>query len=570
MLFNIEINGQEFSARRGETIMNVLNRNGIRVPTLCYMAGMTPTGSCRMCLVEVDGLPALVPACSQPVEEWMKIRTHSARVIRARKTLLELLLAGHPDDCLYCSKSGSCELQKLTEELNVSERKYRQKRTAVQIDKACPSIERNPAKCILCGRCIRTCDTVAGVSAIDVTGRGSASMIGTTQNKGLNAAGCVKCGLCIMVCPTGALAERSSLQKVLEALNNQDLCTVIQFSPTVPGSIAEEFGLKPGKDALNILRSALRMAGFKYILDTSFGADITIMEEAAAILDRIKKKDRQTIFTSTCPAWVHYVREFKPHLLPHLLPVKSPQQIMGTLVRQYILPPQSRTPESVFSVSVMPCTAKKAEAEEDRIPGTNMQPVDAVLTIRELVKMIRLLGIDLAGLEPDPTDTIHGIRSSAGKLYGVSGGGLEGILRTLYQMTTNQDLHPAKINELRGLKEVKEYRLKIGKEFVNTVAVSGLGRAIKLVEEIESGKARYDIVEVMACPFGCINGGGQPFHADEKTLKSRMKVLYDVDEEEMIKVPYKNPNVGVVYEKLFGNPGSSRAKEILHSDRKTT
>ena len=549
--------------------MNVLNRVGIKVPTLCNLANMTPTGSCRMCMVEVDGLPGLVPACSQPVEEWMKIKTHSSRVIKARKTLLELLLASHPDDCMYCDKSGHCELQGLTAQLNVRERKYQQKRKPVQIDKVCPSIERDPAKCILCGRCMRVCNSVAGISSIEITGRGSGSMIGTSYNKGLDFNGCVKCGQCILVCPTGALSERSSVQKVVDALNNPDLCCVIQFSPTVPGSIAEEFGLKPGKDAMNILRAALRMAGFKYSLDTSFGSDITIMEEAAAIIDRLKKKDGKPVFTSTCPSWVHYINHFKPAFAQSLLPVKSPQQVMGALIRNYVIPPHSRAPETVFSVSVMPCTSKKAEAENEIRPGEKYRNVDAVLTTRELIRMIRLLGIDLASLEAEPTDTIHGIRSSAGKLYGASGGGLEGVLRTMYQMMVNQELHPAKINELRGLKEIKEYRLRIGKEYINVVAVSGLNRAIRLLEDIETGKARYDIVEVMACPYGCINGGGQPFNADEKTLKARLKSLYDVDEEEMIKVPHKNPNVNLVYEKLLGSPGSARAKEIMHVNGKT-
>jgi iron-only hydrogenase group A len=567
MLFNIEINSQEYSARRGETILTVLNRNGIRVPTLCNMAGMTPTGSCRMCMVEVEGLPGLVPACSQPVEEWMRIRTHSTRVIRARKTLLELLLASHPDDCLYCSRNGQCELQTLTEELDIRDRKYLQKRKPVQIDKSCPSVERDPSKCILCGRCIRTCDSVIGVAAIDVTGRGSTSMIGTAQNKGLNATGCVKCGQCVMVCPTGALSERSSIQKVLDALNNPDLCTVVQFSPTTPGSVAEVFGLKPGKDTHNILRAALRMAGFKYIFDTSFAADLAIMEEAAAISERIRKKEHLPVFTASCPSWVHYLRTVRPDLLPNLLPVRSPQQIMGTLIRNYIIPPHSRAPETIFSVSVMPCTAKKAEAEFEGVIGGKYRNVDVVLTIRELVKLIRLLGIELTGLEADPVDTIHGIRSSSGKLFGVAGGPLEGMLRTLYQMSSSQELNPSKVNDLRGLKEVKEYRLKSGKDYINTVAVSGLGRAIRLLEEIESGKARYDIIEVMACPFGCINGGGQPFHADEKALKARMKAIYDVDEEEMIKVAHKNPNIGLLYEKLLGNPGSVRSKEIIHQQR---
>lgn len=566
MLFNIEINDQEVSARRGETILAVLNRHGIKVPTLCNMTGMTPTGSCRMCMVEVDGMQGLVPACSQPVEEWMKIKTHSARVIQARRTLLELLLANHPDDCLYCAKNGNCELQDLAEELNISGRKYHQKRRPVQIDKMCPSIERDPAKCILCGRCIRTCDTLIGVSAIDIIGRGGNSMIGTSYNKGLNYQGCVKCGQCIMVCPTGALSEHSSIEKVMEVLHNPDMMTVIQFSATTPGSIAEEFGLKPGKDSLNLLRAALRMAGFKYILDTSFGADISIMESAAEIVDRLKKKENLPVFTSSCPSWVHYIRESRPAYLKNLLPVRSPQQIMGTLIRDYIIPAHNRPPETIFSVAVMPCTAKKAEAEQEEMIHEKYRSVDAVLTFRELVRLIRMMGINLTDLEPDPTDTIHGIRSSAGQLIGVAGGELEGTLRTVYQMMTSQELQPAKINDLRGLKETKEVRIKVGKEFINGIAVSGLARAIKLLDEMEAGKTpRYDIIEVMACPFGCVNGGGQKFYPDEKAMKARVKAIYDVDEEEMIKVAHKNPNVGLVYEKLLGNPGSARARELIHT-----
>jgi iron-only hydrogenase group A len=564
MLFKMEINGQEVSARRGETILNVLNRHGIRVPTLCNMPQLTPTGSCRLCVVEVDGISPLVPACSHPAEEWMKVRTHSQRVLKARKTIVELLLASHPDDCLYCDRNGSCELQNLTEELNLRERKYRRHGRILQIDKACPSIERDPAKCILCGRCIRTCDSVIGVSTIDVIGRGSESLIGTSYNKGLNFSGCVKCGQCIMVCPTGALRERSSVQKVVEALNDPGKFPVIQFSPTTPASIAEDFGIKPGKDVLNMLRAALRMMGFRYALDTSFGADVAIMEESAEIAARLKSGDRLPILTASCPSWVHYLRENRPQYLSHLLTVKSPQQIMGALTRNFIVSSE-RLNGSLFSVAVMPCTAKKAEAEPDVDPGTGSNNVDAVLTTRELVKLIHLMGIDLAGLEPDPSDAMFGIRSSAGKLYGVAGGPLEAVLRTTQFMMTSQENGNGKINELRGLKEVKEARIRIGKQTYTAVAVSGMAKAIRLLDEIAAGRDNIDILEVMACPFGCINGGGQRIGTDEKSLKTRMKAIYDIDEEEMIKVAHKNPNVTLVYERLFGQPGSERARQLLHN-----
>jgi iron-only hydrogenase group A len=565
MLFNVEINNQEVSAKKGETILSLLNRNGISVPTLCNLAGMTPSGSCRMCIVEVEGMQDLVPACSHPVEEWMRIKTHSPRVMRARRTIVELLLASHPDDCLYCDRSGACELQDLAVELNIRERRFPRKRNIVQIDKACQAIERDPSKCILCGRCILTCNNVIGVHAIDVIGRGSNSRIGTSYNKGLNFNGCVKCGQCITVCPTGALTERSSLTKVLDALHNPELTVALQFSPTTPASITEDFGLKPGKDVLNLLRTALRMIGFDYILDTSFGADVAIMEEAAEIQHRLRDRKNLPVLTASCPSWVKYIHEFRPAFIPNLLSTKSPQQIMGTLIKNYFISNEAKAHEKIFSVSVMPCTSKKYEADKETNAKDNIKNVDAVLTTRELVKLIRLSGIDLASLEPEPTDTFHGIRSSAGKLFGVAGGPLEGTVRTLYNIMTSQELSPMKISDLRGLKEIKEARIKVGKQFLNVVAVSGLANAIKVLDEIESGRDNIDILEVMACPYGCINGGGQKIGTDDKSLKSRMKAIYDVDEEEMIKVAHKNPNVGLVYERVFGKPGSPQAMELLHN-----
>ena len=292
MQFNIEINNIPVSAKRGETIKNVLDRMGIRVPTLCYMNGFSPTGGCRMCVVEVDGIDGLVPSCSYPVAEWMKIKTHSPKVLKARRVLVELLLANHPDDCLYCERSGCCGLQDLAAEMNVGERKYHKSRQKIQIDKNCSSIVRDPAKCVLCGRCIRVCDEIIGVSAIEIIGRGTESRIGTSYNKGLNTETCVKCGQCIMVCPTGALTEKSNIQTVINALNNPALFTVVQFSPTVPASIAEFFNIKASKDLLNLLRSALKKIGFRQVFDTSMAADLNIMEEAAYFIERFQSGEK--------------------------------------------------------------------------------------------------------------------------------------------------------------------------------------------------------------------------------------------------------------------------------------
>jgi iron-only hydrogenase group A len=541
MLFNVEINGRKINARRDETILSLLNRSGIHVPTLCYMSGFTPTGACRMCVVEIEGMNDLVPACSHPVEEWMKIHTHSQRVIAARRTLVELLLANHPDDCLYCDKSGLCELQKLADELNVTERKFRCKKRSVLIDRNCPSIERNPGKCILCGRCIRVCDEIIGVSAIDFIGRGSKSSIGTIMNKGLNDQACVKCGQCIMVCPTDALKEKSSYQKVIDALNDRNLHCVVQFSPTVPFSVAEEFGLKSGKDVLNLLKTAIIGMGFKQVFDTSFGADVSIINVASEFISRWKSKEKLPMFTSCCPSWMKYIEEFCPDFIENPASSKSPQMIMGSLIKSDYGPRKSIPAKNIFSVSVMPCTAKKYEAEKNRTGESNLTGIDAVLTTRELIKLIRLFGINFNSLEQEPIETYYGIQSSAGRLFGTSGGALEGIIRTIYFNMTGQEFPGYKIIEIRGFKGRKEVKIKIGKNTFGFAAVSGLANAKTLLDEIRNGREDLQLIEVMACPNGCINGGGQRYGSDEKIMKTRMKNLYDADEEDMIRSAHKNP-----------------------------
>lgn len=567
MQFDIEINDQQVTAKRGETIKNVLDRIGIHVPTLCYMEGYTPTGGCRLCVVEVDGVNELVPSCSYLVTEWMKIKTHSPKVLKSRKILVELLLASHPDDCLYCERSGICGLQDLALEMNVRERKYLGKKEIQQIDKTCPAIVRNPAKCLLCGRCIRVCDEIIGVSAIDVIGRGSNSRIGTAYNKGLNVQTCVKCGQCIMVCPTGALTEKSGYQVVIDALHNPMLYPVVQFSPTVPAAIAEDFGLKASKDILNLLRAALKTMGFRQVYDLSMTADLTIMEEATEFLSRLNNKGTLPLITSCCPAWVRYVEKIKPELLPNISTTRSPQQMMGRLIKNYIASSSGQKSENVFVVSVTPCTAKKYEADADRMKDGASRYVDAVITIRELSRIIRLMGIDFGGLEPEPSDTAFGMRSSAGNLFGVSGGHLEGLIRTIQHMVTGLDTNSLKITELRGLKSKKEARVKLGKQIIRAVAVNGLANAMAMTDDVISGREDYQLIEVMACPFGCINGGGQKLNSEEKNLKSRMKFLYDVDDEEMIKVAHKNPIVSDLYDKFLTRPGTSDNNDLLHVSR---
>lgn len=547
MLFTVEINGRKITAKRDETILALLNRSGIHVPTLCYMSNFSPTGACRMCVVEMEGVPNLVPACSYQVEEWMKIHTHSQKVITARRTNIELLLANHPDDCLYCDKSGLCELQILADELNVTDRKFRCKKRSLLIDRNCPSIERNPGKCIYCGRCIRVCDEIIGVSAIDFIGRGRNCAIGSTLNKGLNDQTCVKCGQCIMVCPTDALKERSSYQKVVDALHNQDLHCVLQFAPTVPYSIAEEFGLKSGKDILNLVKTAIISMGFRHTFETSFGADLAIINSAAEFITRLKKNEKLPMFTSCCPSWIKYLNEFFPEYSANASSSGSPPIIMDSLIRNDYAPRRSIPAKNIFSVSVATCTSHKYEAEINKTDPGNGSGIDAVLTVRELIRLIRLFGINFSTIEQEPVEKYFAVQSSAGKLTGTTGGMLEGIIRTFYYSMSGQDYPGFKVMDLRGFKGRKEVKIRIGKNYYGFAAVSGLANAHILMEEIMNGRNDLHYIEVMACPNGCINGGGQRFGSDEKIMKARMKSLYDADEEDMIRTAHKNPLLSDLY-----------------------
>ncbi len=422
MELKIEVNNKTLEAKAGETILDVLSRNGIKVPTLCHMKNYFPSGACRMCVVEHENSNRLIPSCSYPVENGMKIKTHSSRVVEARKMIVELLLSNHPDDCLYCVRNGNCTLQDLAIEHRVTERRISGKKNEFPKDLSSPSITRDPAKCILCGRCIRVCEEVMGVSAIDYINRGSNVLIGTTFNKGLNTSSCVNCGQCIMVCPTGALTEKSHHNEILMALSDPEKMVVVQYAPAISVSLAEEFGMEPGKDINGIMNTALRKIGFDRVFDTTFSADLTIMEESAELIQRVKSNGVLPMITSCCPAWIKYAEEFASDFLPNISTCKSPQQMLGAIIKTYFAEKAGIKPENIYSVSIMPCTAKKFEGQRTGMTRQGLTDVDAVLTTREFAQMIRLYGIDMKKLEPESADSPHGIRSSAGKLFGGTGG----------------------------------------------------------------------------------------------------------------------------------------------------
>ncbi|HPT03857.1 MAG TPA: [FeFe] hydrogenase, group A [Bacteroidales bacterium] len=568
MIFNIEVNNKTIKAQKGDTILMALKSNGIKVPTLCHMEDFKATGSCRMCVVEVEGKPNLIPACSYPVEEWMRIWTHSPKVIHARKTIVELLLSNHPDDCLYCERNGNCELQKLAIELNVRERRFPGKKNKYKTDPSSASIIRDPAKCILCGRCARVCEKTIGVSAIDFIGKGSKSIIGPAFNKGLNISSCINCGQCILVCPTGALYEKAHFAEIQDALHNPDLHVVIQYSPTVPITLAEEFGIKPGKDINGILNAVLRKIGFEKVFDTAFAVDLTVMEESDELIDRLQHGGKLPMFTSCCPGWIKYAEQFRPDFIENLSTCKSPQQMMGAVINSYYSQTNNIPSEKIYSVSVMPCTAKKFEAQREQMTHKGITDVDAVLTTRELARLIRLNGIDINQCEPETTDLPFRNRSSAGKIAGVSGGIMESMIRTLNYKLSGKELLNYKIQEIRGVKGRKEITIKIGEQKLVMAVINGLGNVRHLLDEIAAGRNDIQFVEVMACPGGCINGGGQPLTKDTSILKIRAKAIYEIDETEALRVAHKNASVNELYANFLNVEKEDNNHELLHTSYK--
>lgn len=565
MSFLIEVNNKQIEARKGEYLLETLNRHGIKVPTLCHLKGRFPSGSCRMCVVENLKTGKLVTSCSTPVEEGMKVFTSSSRVIESRKVIVELLLSNHPDDCLYCVRNKNCELQDLSEELQVREKRIRGRKNKINKDTSSASIVRDPEKCILCGRCVRICEEVMGVSAIDFINRGSESVVGVAFNRGINNSSCINCGQCIMVCPTGALTEKNHFKEMLSALSHPEKTVVVQYAPSISVSLAEEFGMAPGTDINGIMNAALRKIGFKFVFDTTFAADLTIMEEAAELVHRVSTGGVLPMITSCCPGWVKFAEEFYPEMIPNLSSCKSPQQMMGAVIKSYWAEKANINPENIYSVSLMPCTAKKFEAQREEMTHKGITDVDAVLTTRELAQLIRMFGVDMHNIVPETTDSPLGFRSSAGKIFGASGGVMEAAIRTAYHLITGEELVRFKVEALRGMDGCKETTVQAGDLSINVAAVSGLANARKLLEGVKNGSKQIHFIEVMACPGGCINGGGQQIGADEQAVRARMTALYDIDDKETIKVSHKNPEIVTIYKEYFEKPLSHKSHELLHT-----
>ena len=563
-MIEMQVDGRTIEARDGETILAALKREGMYVPTLCYLEGLLPSGACRMCVVEQEGSGALLPSCSYPVAPGLRVLTRSPKVLNARKTIVELLLSNHPDDCLYCVRSRNCELHRLAETMGIRQRSLRGRKNHYDRDVA-GAVIRDMDKCILCGRCVRVCDEIQGVSCIDFVDRGCKSYIGTTFSQRLNVSTCVNCGQCIVNCPTGALTERSSVDEVIAALADPDKIVVVQHAPAVSVSLAEEFGVPAGQNVDGKMAAALRRIGFKKVFDTSFSADLTIMEEASELAQRITNGGVLPMFTSCSPGWIKFVEQFYPDMIPNLSTCKSPQQMMGAIIKSYFAEREKIDPAKIVSVSIMPCTAKKFERDRPEMGTQHIPDVDYVLTTRELGRLFKTFGIDLMSLEPQTADYPFGERSTAGKIFGASGGVMEAALRTAHFLVTGQEIAKLDILPVRGMTGVKEARVKIGNLEIGAAVVSGLLNARKILDEINTGREDLHFIEVMTCPGGCINGGGQPFGLDPEAAKVRMQTLYKIDENAALRVSHKNPFIQRLYEDYLGKPLGEKSHHLLHT-----
>ncbi len=573
---SIKIDGIDVQVPKDNTVLQAARSMGINIPTLCYLEGINKTGACRMCLVEIDGDKKLHTACTLAVWDGMIVKTNTKRVRDARKTNLRLILANHHSDCLSCSRSKNCELQDMCSDLGLSDEylKTLPKEKMQPIDELSPSIVRDPNKCILCGRCVAVCKNVQNIEILTFANRGLETSVEPAFGDSFKDTPCIYCGQCINVCPVAALREKSEMEKVWEALENKDLHVVVQEAPAVRAALGEEFGLPMGTPVTGKMYTALRMLGFDKVFDTNFGADLTIMEEGTELLHRIKEGGKLPMITSCSPGWIRYIEHYYPDLLEHLSTCKSPQQMTGAVLKSYYPEIEGLDPKKVFVVSVMPCTSKKFEAaREEMLNGHGTRDVDAVLTTRELAKMIRESSIDFASLSDSKGDDIFSDYTGAGVIFGATGGVMEAAIRTVADVVSGQELDDIEYKAVRGLDGIKEASVQIGDLTVNVAVAHGTDNAQKLMELIREGKADYHFIEVMACPGGCVAGGGQPHVHSSEMVKinvryERAKALYTEDFGNVKRKSHHNTSVQRLYKEYLGEPCGHKSHELLHTHYK--
>ena len=567
----IKINGMNVTAPEGSTILEAARLAHIEIPTLCFLKEINEIDACRMCVVEVKGAKSLVASCVYPINEGMEVWTNTPKVLDYRRKTLQLLLSNHRKECLSCVRSGNCELQQLCKDLGVTdENKYAGAMTETPIDDSAAHMVRDDSKCILCRRCVAVCEKVQGIGVIGPNERGFKTFIGSPFGMGLGETSCVSCGQCIAVCPTGALYEKDCLDDVLAAIADPDKYVCVQTAPAVRAALGEEFGYPIGTNVEGKMAAALRRIGFDKVFDTDFSADLTIMEEANEFIERVQNGGTLPLITSCSPGWVKYCEHYFPDMTENLSSCKSPQQMFGAVLKTYYAEKMGIDPKNIVSVSVMPCTAKKFEIGRDDEAAAGVADVDYSMTTRELARLIKRVGIRFNDLPDEGFDDPLGESTGAGVIFGATGGVMEAALRTAVETLTGEELKELDFKEVRGTKGIKEATYNVAGMDVKVAVASGLGNARELLDKVKNGEADYHFIEIMGCPGGCVNGGGQPQVSgpvrntvDVRAL--RAKVLYDADVAMPLRKSHENPSVKKLYEEYLGKPGSHKAHEILHT-----
>ncbi len=577
-LVNIKIEGKDYRVDSNLTVLKACRKCGYDIPSLCsYMDGKCSLASCRVCLVEVKGAKGLVASCVYPVSEGMEISISSPRATEARRISVELLLSNHHQDCLQCEKNGHCELLEVSKLVGARENKFMGLKTPRTIDQLTPGIVRDSGKCILCGRCVETCQNYQGLGILGFENRGIRTVVAPADNRPLSKSPCIQCGQCVLVCPTGALVEKSEISKVDKALKDGKY-VICQVAPAVRATIAEEFGHKIGTNGTSKMIAALHRLGFYRVFDVDFGADLTIMEEGSELIQRIKYDGVLPQITSCSPGWINYMEYYYSDLIPNVSTCKSPHQMQGAITKTYFAKSHNIDPSKIFVVSIMPCTAKKGEKDRKEMEVNGYRDVDAVLTTRELAKIIKRSGINWDRLPTNETfdQDLLGQSSGAGVIFGVTGGVMEAALRTAYYKLTNKEYGPIEFSNIRGLSGVREASVDINGKILKVAIASGMKNAKVLLDEIRAGKSPYAFIEIMGCPGGCINGGGQPYvkpiflpHEDDDILETyrekRAKVLYSEDASQSIRQSHNNPDIIKLYNDYLVEPLSELSEELLHT-----
>ena len=572
-LVNIKIDGQAYQVEEGLTILEAAKKCGFNIPSLCaFNNGKCSRASCRVCLVEVKGARGLVASCVYPVNEGMEITISSQKAVNARRASVELILSNHHKNCLQCDKNGNCELLEVSRLVGARDGMYEGSQTPATLDELAPGLIRDTSKCILCGRCIERCKEAQGISILGFENRGFNTIVAPIQNRSFATSPCMQCGQCVNVCPTGALMEKSEIDKVDEAMR-QGKIVLVQTAPAVRAAIAEEFGEKIGTPGTGKMVAALHRLGFYRVFDTNFGADLTIMEEAHELLVRIKEGGTLPQITSCSPGWINYLEYYYPELIPHVSTCKSPHMMMGAIMKTYFAKNHDLDPNNIFTVSIMPCTAKKYERQRSQMPND----VDAVLTTRELARMIKRSGINWQRLPEEEFDNdLLGEYTGAAVIFGVTGGVMEAALRTAYFWLTGKEFGAIDFEACRGLEGVKEAAVDVDGTVVKIAIASGMRNAKPLLDQIKAGNSPYAFIEIMGCPGGCINGGGQPYvkplflpNEDDDILDTyrakRASVLYSEDVRQTIRQSHNNTDIQKLYKDFLGEPGSELAEELLHT-----